>query len=274
MIYNTAELKKLVTDYAIISGVDVCVLNVEGVAVAGYNNPNGLCHYFRCNNPKGNEKCNCSDNTIYKKCRESGKTEMHLCHAGLVDIATPIIDNNVLLGYIVFGRIRNTDNFDEIYPKISWLDVDYETLKKEFFKMIYYDGRRISSIIRIITSAVSMILTGKMIREQHDKLSADIADYIDKHLSEELSVNHLCEKMHITKNILYEHFHFSFNTTVSEYITRKRLEKAKRLLAETELTIADIADQCGIKSYTYFFSLMKKYENTTPAEYRKQFNLK
>ena len=83
-----------------------------------------------------------------------------------------------------------------------------------------------------------------------------------------IKVNTLCAKLNISKNILYEHFKYTLETTVCDYITERRIIKAKKLLSSTEKTILFIAEECGINNYTYFIKLFKKQTGITPYQYR------
>ncbi|MNY49749.1 Arabinose operon regulatory protein [compost metagenome] len=58
--------------------------------------------------------------------------------------------------------------------------------------------------------------------------------------------------------------------TFSEYVARSRIQKAKELLLQTRLTIADISEQVGYQTSKYFIKLFKEYEGTSPNQYRKQ----
>lgn len=58
----------------------------------------------------------------------------------------------------------------------------------------------------------------------------------------------------------------SFN----EYVTKRRMERAIRLLRETDCKVYEVADQVGITSYRYFSSLFKNWTGLTPREFRKR----
>ena len=54
----------------------------------------------------------------------------------------------------------------------------------------------------------------------------------------------------------------------SEYITLKRIEKAKHLLETTEKNIYTIAEESGFKDTNYFIRTFKKLEGITPNKYK------
>ena len=57
--------------------------------------------------------------------------------------------------------------------------------------------------------------------------------------------------------------------TLGQYIQYCRLEYAKKLLKNTEDTIAQISEQCGISDFNYFSRLFKRQYGVSPREYRK-----
>ena len=54
-----------------------------------------------------------------------------------------------------------------------------------------------------------------------------------------------------------------------EYLTRRRLQEAKRLLTETDIPVAEIGMQTGFSDPGYFSTVFRKYEGVSPIEYRK-----
>ena len=58
------------------------------------------------------------------------------------------------------------------------------------------------------------------------------------------------------------------NATFHQFITQKRLDKAKTLINKTEYPIVRIANNCGFSNYGTFIRLFKNEYNMTPNEYR------
>ncbi len=54
----------------------------------------------------------------------------------------------------------------------------------------------------------------------------------------------------------------------SEYVARRKLQKAKELLLKTNLPIAEIASLTGYQTVKYFNKLFKEYERMSPGQYR------
>ncbi len=58
--------------------------------------------------------------------------------------------------------------------------------------------------------------------------------------------------------------------TTTEYIVMVRINKAKELLTNTDLSISEISFRCGIDDVSYFSSLFKKHTGTSPTSFRNQ----
>lgn len=265
--YDTEQLQKIITDLAIITNLDITVLDQDFRYIAVFGHGRGFCRTIQ-NTPDGGSKCACSDAELLEKVRVSKQPEIHVCHAGLIDMAVPVVKGDSVLGYILLGRIRNAEPFDAIFRRIAWVDADREQMRRDYLELVCYNDAQITSTVNVVTTITSFILLNHMMKEEFSLETSRIATYIDQHLHDKLTVDTLCRSLHLSRNNLYEHIHAGFHCTVSEYITGRRIEKAKELLANTELPIGEIADRCGFGSDTYFFKLMKKNENMTPRQYR------
>lgn len=95
-----------------------------------------------------------------------------------------------------------------------------------------------------------------------------VTDYINSHFNEELSLSTASELFNMSQSYLSSRFHRETGMTFSEYLTEKRIEHAKPLLKNTEMTISMIAEDCGIEDNNYFSRIFKKKEGMTPLEYR------
>ncbi len=96
-----------------------------------------------------------------------------------------------------------------------------------------------------------------------------VLEYVDVHLSEELTLACLADRAGMSPNYLSALFHKISGITLWDYITTKRIDKATRLLMdERELNILDIASLCGFNNTAAFNKAFKKITGITPSEYR------
>jgi AraC-like DNA-binding protein len=92
---------------------------------------------------------------------------------------------------------------------------------------------------------------------------------MEEHLSGDLTAAVLRRRFFLSRNNLYRIFRESFGCTPAAYITERRLEKAKTLLAETKEPVYSVCERVGIHNYTYFCNLFRNKTGVTPTGYRK-----
>ncbi len=95
-----------------------------------------------------------------------------------------------------------------------------------------------------------------------------ILDYINAHLSEDISLNDVADHVNLSPAYISKIFKESLNKNFVDYVNTGRVTKAKQLLEETRLTTKDIGFKVGYNSVQSFFRTFKKYEGITPGQYR------
>jgi two-component system response regulator YesN len=95
-----------------------------------------------------------------------------------------------------------------------------------------------------------------------------VHEYIEMNLANDLSLNVLASHVYLTPFYLSRLFKAKTGTSISDYTTEARIDKARQLLAETGLKIHEIGLQIGFDSASYFSRFFKKATNMTPQEYR------
>ncbi|MDE6364516.1 MAG: response regulator [Lachnospiraceae bacterium] len=93
--------------------------------------------------------------------------------------------------------------------------------------------------------------------------------YIEENFSEEsLSLNSVAGAIGVSGNYFSSIFSQEMQMTFIEYVTKKRMEKAKKLLVQTQLHSSEIAGEVGYKDPHYFSFVFKKTVGCTPSQYR------
>jgi two-component system response regulator YesN len=92
--------------------------------------------------------------------------------------------------------------------------------------------------------------------------------YIDANYMQDLYLERIATEMNLSSKYISKVFKDITGTNVTDYISMKRIEEAKKLLATTQMKNDEVAERVGIVSRATFFRLFKKYEGVTPQEYR------
>jgi two-component system, response regulator YesN len=96
--------------------------------------------------------------------------------------------------------------------------------------------------------------------------------YIDEHLNEEFTLKDIAARVHLNPSYFSVLFKEQVNLNFSEYVTRRRIQRAKELVISTTLPINEIAEEVGYKTAKYFIKIFKEIEGMTPSAYRKTGN--
>lgn len=110
----------------------------------------------------------------------------------------------------------------------------------------------------------------KSLQSHQQKLLNKVKQYVDANLHDsQLRLEKIADAVHVTHSHLSRTFKRSEGINVSDYITKKRIEKATHLLRTTSESISSISEQVGYASPYYFSACFKKVTGMTPSEYRK-----
>ena len=101
---------------------------------------------------------------------------------------------------------------------------------------------------------------------------AAVRRYIDLHFKEALTLEQLAEEGHMNKFYLSHAFKREYGISPINYMISKRIEESKYLLAETDLSMSQIAQLLGFSSLSYFSQVFHRTQSISPKEYRQ--NLK
>ena len=103
-----------------------------------------------------------------------------------------------------------------------------------------------------------------------DDTVLSLDDEIEENFRKDFSVAVLAEITGISQQYLCRIFKQTMNIRPNEYITCRRLQEAKRLLAETDIPVHEICGKSGFTDAGYFSTVFRKYENISPIEYRRK----
>ena len=104
---------------------------------------------------------------------------------------------------------------------------------------------------------------------KHDQLLSTIMNIINKeYASQNISLETISSAVGMSPNYLNRLFKRMTSKSVSDFINETRMEKAKSLLATTDVSVGKISETVGFISSKYFYTLFKKMNGVTPNEYR------
>lgn len=91
---------------------------------------------------------------------------------------------------------------------------------------------------------------------------------VDADLTADLSLKAMSELNNVSAGYLSALFKKETGLTLTDFVNKRRIKMAKKLLATTNLQIQTVAGHCGILDVQYFTKMFKRYEGKTPKEFR------
>lgn len=159
-----------------------------------------------------------------------------------------------LTNLVTSSRLPRKEENDFYIYSIRQLVTEYGSLKQELQRLqAYLDEKRADSEAAFTNTAFM-----KLVR------------YVDENYRGNISLTSAAQALYMNPNYLSHLFKKEAGVTFVNYITQKRIEDAKHLLAQTEKSQTDIAIEVGFNDYFYFIKIFKKLTGMTPGQYRSQ----
>ncbi len=267
--YDIDRLNTVLRDFYLATGVNIflCDESFSSVGVERHPHP----AYCRAIQGESADNCPCkaSDEALLKRCQAEKKMVMHRCHAGLLDVAAPILYEDRILGYIIFGQIKTGTDFSEVKEKIAHLHLNMEEMERYYGELPYINDERIRSIASIADILTRHIILENMLKPYLFSEIERVTAYIRAHLHETITVRKLCRETHLSTSVLYKRFHAHFGCTLNDYINLKRVEEARGLLENTDLSVEEISERVGFSGASYFSRIFKQKMGVSPIRFRK-----
>jgi AraC family transcriptional regulator len=96
-----------------------------------------------------------------------------------------------------------------------------------------------------------------------------LTQYIEEHLAEEVSLASLAGLVQLSPYHFARAFKQSFGIPPHRYLTDRRIERAKSLLAQRQLSVTEIALEVGFSETSSFTAAFRKSTGETPTDYRR-----
>lgn len=106
-------------------------------------------------------------------------------------------------------------------------------------------------------------------KNRYNSILTNAISYIDEHFADDdISLNTIAKTVNVSANYFSAIFSQETGETFIEYLTKKRMEKAKQLLRQTSMRSGEIAFEIGYRDPRYFSFIFRKTVGCTPRDYR------
>ena len=262
--YDLKRMKDLLYNFYTLTGIKACIYDSDQNELCYYPEKlSTFCSTLR-KNPDMDKKCAECDKRAFSVCKRTHKQYAYKCHAGLWECFSPVLYHDNIIGYIVIGQIRAEDA--ATLP--TYLTKE---LSERYTLLPVIAKKTVSAAFRILDACAGYAYLKALIKSTDNRIETKIEKYIEENLTKDLSVSTLCSIFHLSRSEIYIIFHKYFNSSVADYIKKRRLEKACELLKTTKMPVHKIAKHCGIPDYNYFSKIFKREFGKAPSKF-KEFN--
>lgn len=156
--------------------------------------------------------------------------------------------------------------FDEL-PKIDFLfNSIIEQLDIQPDNM--WSCRARMAVIRIFDYAANLYQGIFGVNSEEDTLVDCLLTYIEFNFEKHITIEDLCRLYNTNRTTLMSEFKRVTGKTINEFITDRRIDMSKQILAFTNISIEELSDKCGFSSSSYFTRAFKKKTGLSPSAYR------
>ncbi len=269
--------------------VDFILLDDELTQALGnylaHNSP--YCRYIKSD---GNRyiKCTSMMDGIIRRLSRAPVNYCGVCHAGVKEYICPIISGGRLIGTVHAGDFAVEERYVCRFLSAAGEGAELDRHKAlELYRANMQQGspdtRRLKFHLEIIALTLATIFSRAAgygdyspLKQDtvlfHNRIIANSIEFLQQHYTEDLRVRDVAEHCNCSVSCLSHLFKSRIGMSFSVYLTKLRLDEARRQLTDTSLSIAEIAANCGFSDPNYFTRVFTRSVGLTPRQMRKRFS--
>jgi AraC-like DNA-binding protein len=102
------------------------------------------------------------------------------------------------------------------------------------------------------------------------RYSETVMEWIEANYASDFAIDRLADSLHLSKNYVSRVFRQETGSSVSEYVTARRIAEACKRLRSSDVPVERIGIEVGLPNASYFCHLFKRVVGVTPLQYRKR----
>ena len=272
-LFDEKRLRKLIANLNILTGVPANILDIQGRDIQLFSGHPPFCRAIN-DNSEGHARCVDCDAWKVQTYRADGGFQFYRCHLGVCEALMPLYSKDSPLAWLVFGCFLDDSPIEEQWERtralLDWWPGSMEPLHRAFLQFRQCSQQELQAYTETLEALSAYIRLEGMIlsAEQSDLQKLEL--YLDQHYMEKLSLASISHALHIGRTKLCALAkELSGGQTLSHLIAQRRIDAAKRLLAQSTLPISAVAEEVGISDYNYFSKVFRSVAGMTPSRFRK-----
>ena len=280
ILVNSTQLRRLLSNLYTLTGIWAKMFDANGRDMDIRNDHSAFCAAINAT-AEGHARCTHCDICGAQECRSAGARGLYhyQCHAGLNVYLMPILEGGVPIAYLIFGQLLDDsasaeDHWQRVKGDLDWYNDDLEALHQKYLHLKQCPAKEISAYAEVLEALVSYIQLEGIIRSVEYTDLQKLEIYLDRHYMEPLSLQKISSDLHMgTTKLCALAKRVGDGKTVTQLISLRRVNAAKKLLVTTDNPISDVAETVGFSDYNYFTRIFKAATGMTPRSFRKTYTI-
>lgn len=270
--FEQGRLYELLQDFYTVVGIRISIFDDQFNMVTEYPSyAPRICTMVR-SSETGLNACKTCDREACMRAKKMREPHVYTCHAGILEAITPIRLGGGVIGYAIFAHMMPEEDYETSIAEVCrrCLKYGYEEseIRQAAEQMERYSQKKILASMRLLDAIAAYLQISNLAVWKNEDISKQIDSFIESNLTEKLSSTIICRHFFLSRTKLYQISIEAFGMGISQYVTFKRIEKAKELMHDKDLTITAIAGKVGIDDYNYFCKLFQKIVGLSPGKFR------
>ena len=239
---------------------------------------NRFCGLLRTN-PDACEACLEVQRELQRRLKRKLAPQQVCCFAGLTELALPIIVGGEHVATLLGGQVLRKKPGDQKAARLfrqlhKWgMHRQLARLKKAYRATPVVTDRQLNGAVRLLALLANQLADfahrQTLLARRGDAEPVKKAkQFVNAHFAGPVSLRAIAGHVHLSRNHFCKVFKKSAGMTLTEYLSRVRVEKAKALLADSRFRIHEVADRAGFNSLSQFNRVFRRYATLSPTAYR------
>jgi len=201
------------------------------------------------------------------------------CFAGLTEVAVPVVIGGRQVATIMSGQVLRREPTERDFMMVARIigdgrNGDWEKrARKAYFETPVVTADRFEAIVRLLNMFAQYLAdyaSRHAIAGGADEPAAvtNARRFVQAHVDEPITLAQVVEHVRVSRFYFCKLFKKATGMTLTEYVSRLRVEKAKSLLVDPSLRISEVVYAAGFGSIPNFNSVFKRHVGMAPTEYR------